>query len=147
MTTTPVLPVILVGHGGYPDGVRDATEMILGPQPNVAAVSLPPNGSTEQLAAEVSAAIERIGGSGGNGALVLADLMGGSPANAVGLLALRDPALHVVSGLNLPMVLEVLTSTAPGAGELAGVAERAGKDGVIDVAARLRAAAGGKSGT
>jgi mannose PTS system EIIA component len=143
MSTTPV---ILVGHGGYPDGVRDAAEMILGPQPTVAAVSLPPNGSTEQLADDVTAAIDRLGGDG-NGALVLADLMGGSPANAVGLLALRDPALHVVSGLNLPMVLEVLTSVLPGAGELAGVAARAGRDGVIDVAARLRAAAGGGSGT
>jgi mannose/fructose/sorbose-specific phosphotransferase system IIA component len=139
------IPVIFVGHGGYPDGVRDAAEMILGEQSRVAAVSLPPNGSTEQLAADVTSAVDRIG-AGGNGALVLADLMGGSPANAVGLLALRDPALHVVAGLNLPMVLEVLTSTADTAAELAGVAEHAGRDGVIDVAARLRAAAGGKSG-
>jgi mannose/fructose/sorbose-specific phosphotransferase system IIA component len=134
------VPVILVGHGGYPDGVRDAAEMILGEQSRVAAVSLPPNGSTEQLGDDVRAAVDRLADDGG--ALVLADLMGGSPANAVGLLALRDPALHVVSGLNLPMVLEVLTSTADTAGELAGVAERAGRDGVIDVAARLRAAAG-----
>ncbi|HEX9338237.1 MAG TPA: PTS mannose transporter subunit IIAB [Pseudonocardiaceae bacterium] len=139
------IPVIFVGHGGYPDGVRDAAEMILGEQQRVAVVSLPPNGSTEQLADEVTAAVDRIG-AGGNGALVLADLMGGSPANAVGLLALRDPALHVVSGLNLPMVLEVLTSTADTAAELAGVAERAGRDGVIDVAARLRAAASGTTG-
>jgi mannose/fructose/sorbose-specific phosphotransferase system IIA component len=139
------IPVIFVGHGGYPDGVRDAAEMILGAQPTVATVSLPPNGSTEQLADEVTAAVDRIG-DGGNGALVLADLMGGSPANAVGLLALRDPALHLVAGLNLPMVLEVLTSTAATAAELATVAENAGRDGVIDVAARLRAATG-KSGT
>ena len=139
------IPVIFVGHGGYPDGVRDAAEMILGEQQRVAVVSLPPNGSTEQLADEVTAAVDRIG-AGGNGALVLADLMGGSPANAVGLLALRDPALHVVSGLNLPMVLEVLTSTADTAAELAGVAERAGRDGVIDVAARLRAAVSGTTG-
>lgn len=136
------VPVVFVGHGGYPDGVRDAAEMILGEQSHVAAVSLPPNGSTEQLADEVRTAVDRLA-NGGNGALVLADLMGGSPANAVGLLALRDPALHVVAGLNLPMVLEVLTSTAATAAELAGVAERAGRDGVIDVAARLRAAAGG----
>jgi len=135
------VPVILVGHGGYPDGVRDATEMILGEQPRVVAVSLPPNGSIEQLADEVRAAVDRLT-DGDGGALVLADLLGGSPANAVGLLALRDPALHVVSGLNLPMVLEVLTNTADTAAELAGVAERAGRDGVIDVAARLRAAAG-----
>lgn len=140
------IPVIFVGHGGYPDGVRDAAEMILGKQSRVATVSLPPNGSTEQLADSVTAATTRIG-ERGNGALVLADLMGGSPANAVGLLALRDPALHLVAGLNLPMALEVLTSTAATAAELATVAENAGRDGVIDVGLRLRAAASGTPGT
>lgn len=133
------IPVIFVGHGGYPDGVRDAVEMILGEQPQVVTVSLAPDGSTEEVAERVAAAVD------GNAALVLADLMGGSPANAVGLLALRDPDLHLVAGLNLPMVLEVLTSTASTAAELAAVAEGAGRDGVVDVAARLRAAANGTS--
>jgi mannose/fructose-specific phosphotransferase system component IIA len=113
--------------------------MILGEQPQVVTVSLAPDGSTEEIAERVAAAVD------GNAALVLADLMGGSPANAVGLLALRDPDLHLVAGLNLPMVLEVLTSTASTAAELAAVAEGAGRDGVVDVAARLRAAANGTS--
>ncbi|HEX4702542.1 MAG TPA: PTS mannose transporter subunit IIAB [Pseudonocardiaceae bacterium] len=134
------IPVIFVGHGGYPNGVLDAVEMILGAQPHVAAVSLAPDGSTEEVAEQVSSAIGRLGGTG-HAALVLADLMGGSPSNAVGLLALRNPELHLVAGLNLPMVLEVLTSTADTAAELASVAEGAGRAGVVDVAARLRAAA------
>jgi mannose/fructose/sorbose-specific phosphotransferase system IIA component len=135
------VPVIFVSHGGYAEGVRDAAQLILGEQPHVGTVSLPPNGSTEQVGAEVSAALDRIGVVGGE-ALILADLMGGSPANAVGALALASPALHVVSGLNLPMVLEVLTSTASTAAELAAVAAKAGRDGIIDVGARLRAAVG-----
>jgi len=135
------IPVIFVGHGGYPDGVRDAVEMILGEQSRVATVSLAPHGSNEEIAERVGTAV----GGDGNAALVLADLMGGSPANAVGLLALRNPDLHLVAGLNLPMVLEVLTSTAPTAAELAAVAMRAGRDGVVDVAAGLRAAANGTS--
>jgi PTS system mannose-specific IIA component len=135
------VPVVLVGHGGFPAGVRDAVEMILGEQEHIATVSLPPDGSTEAVAEEVTAAVDRLGGDLAGGALVLADLMGGSPANAVGLLALRDPRLHLVSGLNLPMALEVLTSVAETAAELADIAANAGRDGVIDVAARLRAAA------
>ena len=135
------VPVVLVGHGGFAAGVRDAVEMILGEQERLGVVSLPPNGSTEQVSAEVSAELDRLGAADG-GALVLADLMGGSPANAVGALAMRDPSLQLVSGLNLPMVLEVLTSAAETAAELAEVAATAGRDGVLDVAARLRAALG-----
>jgi PTS system mannose-specific IIA component/PTS system mannose-specific IIB component len=104
-------------------------------------VSLPPNGSTEQIAEDVLAAMDRLGAVDGE-ALVLADLMGGSPSNAVAALALASPALQLVSGLNLPMVLEVLTSIEDSAVALAEVAVNAGKDGVMDVAARLREAAG-----
>ncbi|HEX5118100.1 MAG TPA: PTS sugar transporter subunit IIA [Pseudonocardiaceae bacterium] len=132
------VPVVLVGHGGFPDGVRDAVEMILGDQDNLATVSLRPDGSPEGVAERVTEAVAKLGG--GQGALVLADLMGGSPANAVGLLALHDPALCLVSGLNLAMALEVLTSPAATAAELAEVALAAGAEGVVDVGARLRAA-------
>lgn len=133
------VPVVLVGHGGFPAGVLDAVEMILGEQEHVAVVSLPPDGSTELITEQVGAAVDRLGGQ--DGTLVLADLMGGSPANAVGLLALQDPNVQLVSGLNLAMALEVLTRTQATAAELAAVAEAAGRDGVADVAARLRAAA------
>lgn len=138
---TPPVPVILVGHGGFPTGLLDAVEMILGEQRHIKAVSLPPDGSSEQLTEQVGAAIDQLGGSAG--ALVLADLMGGSPANSVGLLVLRDPTVHLVSGLNLSMALEVLTSVGRTAAELAAVAESAGREGVVDVAARLRAATAG----
>jgi PTS system mannose-specific IIA component len=133
------VPVVFVGHGGFPAGVVDAVEMILGPQEHVATVSLPPDGSTEAVAEQVTAAVDRLGGD--QGALVLADLMGGSPANAVGLLVLRDPRLYLVAGLNLSMALEVLTSVVDTAAELADVAASAGRGGVVDVAAQLRAAA------
>ncbi|HEX3650795.1 MAG TPA: PTS mannose transporter subunit IIAB [Pseudonocardiaceae bacterium] len=140
MTGIEAVPVVLVGHGGLPDGVRDAVEMILGEQERLATVSLRPDGSPEIVAEQVTEAVAKLGGD--RGALVLADLMGGSPANAVGLLALRDPALCLVAGLNLAMALEVLTSPAETAAELADVAMSAGQEGVVDVATRLRAAGG-----
>lgn len=135
--TVPVVPVVLVGHGGFPAGVLDAAELILGPQSRAAAVGLPPDGTGERLAEEVTAALGRLGAADGGG-LVLADLFGGSPANVVAGLAHANPALYLVSGLNLGMVLEVLTSAAADAATLAEVAVRAGRDAVIDVAARLR---------
>lgn len=134
------VPVIFVGHGGYAAGVRDAAEMILGEQEHVGTVSLPPNGSLEQLGEDITAELTRLGATG-NEALVLADLMGGSPSNAAARIALTNPDLHLVSGLNLPMVLEVLTSVEETAAALAGVALHAGREGVQDVAAQLREAA------
>jgi mannose/fructose-specific phosphotransferase system component IIA len=101
---------------------------------------LPPNGSLEQLGEDITAELTRLGATD-NEALVLADLMGGSPSNAAARLALTNPKLHLVSGLNLPMVLEVLTSVEETAAELVAVALHAGREGVQDVAAQLREAA------
>ncbi|PZS04533.1 MAG: PTS mannose transporter subunit IIAB [Pseudonocardiales bacterium] len=135
------VPVVLLGHGDYASGVRSAVELILGPQRELADVSLAPEGSTEQVTADVKAELERLGylDSGAAGALVLVDLFGGSPANAVSAMALADPRLQVVAGLNLPMALEVLTSSEGSAERLATLALGAGTDGVIDVGAKVRA--------
>ena len=38
-----MVPVLIVGHGGFADGLRDAIEMILGgPQDGLAALALRP---------------------------------------------------------------------------------------------------------
>jgi mannose/fructose-specific phosphotransferase system component IIA len=72
--------------------------------------------------------------------LLLVDLFGGSPGNAVATAFLRDPDVEMVTGLNLPMVLEVSNRRKKAAGDLAalkGYAVSAGAAGVIDVGERL----------
>lgn len=62
--------------------------------------------------------------------LVLVDLPGGTPANRAKLLAARREGMRIVTGLNLPMVLEVLVRNGD-VDELAGRALSAGRDGVL----------------
>jgi PTS system mannose-specific IIA component/PTS system mannose-specific IIB component len=122
------VPIVLAGHGRLPSGVGEAAEMILGPQSRLKVCELSPHDSPEEFGVRLLAllgdAVE---------ALVLADLHGGSPFNAVRVLAAAHPRLQLVSGLNLPMVLEVLLHTTDDVTELAGVARAAGRDGVVDV--------------
>jgi PTS system mannose-specific IIA component len=131
--------VVLVGHASIARGVLDAVEMILGPQADVHAVGLSPH----EDPADLMAAVEQAAGasSGGGELLVLADLFGGSPANTVAAALLRRPSTEVVTGLNLPMVLEVLTGRDTTVAEMAAAAARAGAEGVLDAGARLRDAA------
>jgi PTS system mannose-specific IIA component len=125
-----VTPVILLGHGGFPSGLRDAAELILGPNPRLHHFGLAPEAAPDDLRRRVSSAI-------GDGALLLVDVLGGTPSNVAAELAARDGRVRVVAGMNLPMVLEVLTSAPHGAPELAAVAIRAGGAGVVDVSATL----------
>ncbi|WP_329051401.1 PTS mannose transporter subunit IIAB [Amycolatopsis sp. NBC_01488] len=122
------VPIILAGHGRLPSGVGEAAEMILGPQSRLKVCELSPRDSPEEFGARVLA----LAGAAA-GVLVLADLHGGSPFNAVRTLAAAHPRIQLVSGLNLPMLLEVLLHTTDDVTELAGVARAAGRDGVVDV--------------
>ena len=123
--------IILAGHGSLPSGVGEAAEMILGPQARRKVCELRPHDSPDEFGARVLA----LAGDAAE-VLVLADLHGGSPFNTVRALAAAPatrPRVELVSGLNLPMLLEVLLHTTGDVAELAGVARAAGRDGVVDV--------------
>jgi PTS system mannose-specific IIA component len=67
---------------------------------------------------------------------VLVDLLGGSPSNASAYLAAAGTP--VICGVNLPMLLELLTlreAATPRA--LADHALQAGKDNIVDLGQRL----------
>lgn len=126
--------MVLVGHGGFPQGVLDGAELILGSVEGMHAVGLAPD-------EDPSAVVERIREvRGGSDLLLLVDLFGGSPGNAVAAAFLREPDVEMVTGLNLPMVLEVANRRRKAAGDLAALkqyAVQAGAAGIVDVGEKL----------
>jgi mannose/fructose-specific phosphotransferase system component IIA len=130
--------VVLVGHGGFPQGVLDGAELIMGAQQGVHAVGLGPDQDPGDVVEEVREL--RTTPAGDLPVLLLVDLFGGSPGNSVATL-LRDPAVEMVTGLSLPMVLEVLNRRRKAGADMAALAAyavAAGTAGVVDVGAKLR---------
>lgn len=137
------LPVLFVGHAQLPTGIRSAVEMILGPQENLATVELGPAADPAAVSTEIERALDTLGVGLDDGALIMADLAGGSPSNAAAAVFLRRRSLRLVAGLSLPMALEVLADRyGRTAAELAEVAVGAGSSSAVDVSAGLAAAAG-----
>ena len=126
-----MIAIVLVGHGGYAGGVLDAAELIIGPRADVRAFGLAPEQDPSELVASVRVVVGPVLEQGGD-VLLLADLFGGSPANALAGAFLGDPHVELVCGLNLPMLVEVMTSPPGSAASLAEVAVRAGTAGVVD---------------
>ena len=138
-----VLPVLFVGHAELPDGVRSAVEMILGPQEKLATVQLGPAADPAAVSRQIADALDGLQVDPQAGALILADLPGGSPSNAAAAVFLEQRHLRLVAGLSLPMALEVLIDRqGRTAADLAEVAVGAGRMGVSDVSAALAEAAG-----
>lgn len=128
--------VVVATHGDMARALIASAEMIVGAQDNVVAVCLEHQDSLESFHAALNAAIRQA--ERGAGVLVLIDLFGGTPGNAASLSA-HEQQLHVVSGVNLPMLLEVfLSRTTMSPAALAAHALESGKAGIVDIAAKVR---------
>ena len=124
--------IIVMTHGALSEGIVDAAELITGPVTQVETLSLRREDNVNDLNAAFLAALERV--DTGDGVLVLADLLGGSPCN-VASMNLRDKSYQVLSGVNLPMFIEALSSrdTAGSAEELMASCREAAVQGVKNI--------------
>ncbi|WP_366180561.1 PTS sugar transporter subunit IIA [Actinomyces timonensis] len=124
-----MVSVIIAAHGRMAEGLLGSSAMIVGPSDDVVAVTFEQSEGPDDLLAKYAAAVEA---SPSEQHLILCDLFGGSPYNAAARFAAERPGADVVSGANLPMLVEVLARRMAGADllELVEVARTAGKTGI-----------------
>lgn len=128
--------IVIVSHGDLGRELLVAAELICGKQDKVATLGLHAEDAIEALPGRIAEAIDRVNDA--DEVLVLVDLFGGSPGNAtLRCLAQRD--FECISGVNLPMLLEVLMQRETmGARELADLAVQAGHQGVQNLGELFR---------
>jgi PTS system mannose-specific IIA component len=127
--------ILLVTHGEFGAALLDAAQMILGAQTGTGAVSVLVGRGVDEIVAELKAALSSL--DKGLGILVLTDLFGGTPTTLS--LSLRKLGnFEVVAGVNLPMLLKVLTCRVLSLPELAAQAKSAGQQGIVVPGEMLR---------
>lgn len=119
--------IIVVTHGKLASALIETSRMIVGNQEGIYAVELEEGQSPESLRERIEALL-------GEKTLILTDLFGASPFNVS--IKLLDRA-EVVTGVNLPMLLEILTNRDLEVEEAAALAESSGREGITDVRAKL----------
>ncbi|MHC5228428.1 mannose/fructose/sorbose PTS transporter subunit IIA [Enterococcus sp. LJL99] len=101
--------IILASHGEFAEGILQSGSMIFGEQENVKAVILKPSEGPDDLKAKLEEAIASFDDQ--DEVLFLVDLWGGTPFNqANSLLEAHKDKWAIVSGLNLPMLIEAYSS-------------------------------------
>ncbi len=98
---------ILTGHGTFADGVGGALEMVGGPQSNFQKVTFLEEEAAE-FPAKLAGAIQEMAEKCGE-VVVFCDLLGGTPFNQAMMAAAGTPGVRVVTGANLPMLLECMS--------------------------------------
>jgi mannose/fructose/sorbose-specific phosphotransferase system IIA component len=141
MASGTAVRVIVACHSGLAQALLKTAESIAGPQPGVACLDLLNGESPAAFESRLAAAAAP-----GRPALILVDLMGGTPWNAAARLALRRGDARVVSGVNLPMLLEVALAGGDDVGWLARLAAEAGVQSVLAAPAPGAAEGDGEEG-
>lgn len=112
---------ILISHGPLADGVLGSAEMILGPQDNVKTLSVVNDTTLEGMTQKIETAYEE---SGRADTMILCDILGGTPSNASMRFIVGKSNVRIITGLNLPMVIEMFMATGKSLDELVEIGKR-----------------------
>jgi fructose-specific PTS system IIA component len=102
-----MISVIISGHGDFAAALKGASGMIFGDQDNLIAVPFLKGEGTQTLQEKYQQVLEGIPEE--NEVLFLVDIFGGTPFNAATSYVVHNQRIDMASGVNLPILLEVLS--------------------------------------
>lgn len=106
-----MVEIIIATHGSLSQGLKDATEIIIGQTSKLVTLSLSHNQDIQEFGTNIKEAIQQKIQE--NGVLILTDISSASPYNQAVLAVNELPEnlqekVYVFGGVNLPMVLEAM---------------------------------------
>ncbi len=104
-TPSAFAQLVLFSHGELAGALKSTAELIIGPQQDITCLALMPG---DDVPAVQSRLVQVVGKT--RPTLILVDMPGGTPWNVALAVAARNSLVRVVSGMNLPMLLELAIS-------------------------------------
>jgi PTS system mannose-specific IIA component len=103
-TEHAMIGIVIVTHGRLADEFRAALEHVVGPQQQLATVSIGPEDPGEPCRQHILEKIRSV--DTGEGTVVLTDMFGGTPSNLA--ISVMDASnIEVIAGVNLPMLIKL----------------------------------------
>lgn len=103
-----MIKIVLISHGPFCQGLLESLEMITGPQEGIQALSLVPGMSPDSYRDDLDTVLSKLEGP----VMVFCDLKGGTPYNTAGSLKQKYD-FKLITGMNLPMLITVVTQRTP----------------------------------
>lgn len=134
--------LIIVTHGDYGSGLLRAAEFITGAIQDCVSIAVDANFIAEESVARLKEAATRL--NTGGGVLILTDMFGGTPTNVSLALMNESTDIDVITGVNLPMLLRVLSNRNLPLAKVSELAYEAGLEGIVAAGQILRTKASAK---
>ena len=120
--------LLIATHGDFASGIMDAANLIFGEVKGISYVSLKAGMQVEELKSQIEKKLDE---HKDENTLILVDLLSGSPFNSI-IPFLMKENVYVVTGLNLPMLLEVgMSKDLMEFSELCKLAKSVGIQGIV----------------
>lgn len=126
--------IIAISHGTFVKALIDSVEMIYGKLDKIQAICLQKGESTDSLNTKIELKIKELDT---DEILILVDLLGGTPYNASSFW-IKNPRINVVTGINMPMLLEILPHRNEGLERVSEIAQESAKNGVVNVGKKYK---------
>ncbi|EOZ5986617.1 PTS sugar transporter subunit IIA [Enterococcus faecium] len=101
--------IILASHVALSQGLKQTAEMILGPATNIYALSAYRD-EDEPIEQQIQSIVSKLGK---ENLFILTDILGGSVNNEMIGLLKKEPAIRLITGMNLPLVISIATQDNP----------------------------------
>jgi fructoselysine/glucoselysine PTS system EIIA component len=99
---------LIAAHGSFSSGIKSSLDIIIGKMENVFIIDAYVDGN-KSIEDELNAILVNV--QADDELLVFSDLMGGSITNQILRYGLREN-VHVVSGMNLPLLIDIMLADA-----------------------------------
>ena len=104
-----MIGIVVVTHGRLAEEFIAATEHVVGKQSNILPICIAPDDDMEKRREDIMKALESV--DTGKGVAILTDMFGGTPSN-LAISVMGKPGVEVVAGINLPMMVKLVSVRA-----------------------------------
>jgi len=125
---------LITGHSEFPKGLQSSLKMIAGNQNNLKVIKFKEEKALKDYQLEITKAVNKLQDEN-DGVIIFTDLLGGTPYKVSSIVASEYKNIEVVTGTNLPMLLEgtVLRHSVDNVSVLANVLIDSAKEGITSL--------------
>lgn len=123
--------LILISHGNFALEALKSAEMIMGYQDNIKVISVVPGMDLNDTVKKLEEVVNEVKRT--MGVVIMTDILGGTPSNAASILTASMDGILVVSGFNMPMLLEILISRNLSLDDIAEKICNIGKHSIVNL--------------
>lgn len=132
------LGVLIVTHGGLGKGILNTAQMFIGNANNLEYISLNEGEDLDKFKQNVQNLVYEYTARGE--VLCMVDIESGTPARVISEIAIHNSKVHIISGVNLPLLIEalILRDQSISSEEIIKQIIKSGKEGIVDIGSKLK---------